>query len=509
VELSCAPYYHPIMPLVCDLRAASVALPQMVIPAVSFRHPDDARWHLRQGLARHEQAFGRRPQGLWPSEGSVSPEAIGLVIEQGLRWTATDEEILWRTLRRGRDPETLYRPHRLRHGDGQVHIVFRDRELSDLIGFVYSQWNPMAAVQDFLKRLGGIHQRMQHSSRPALVTVILDGENAWEYYPDDAHEFFTALYGALAADTRFKAVTVSEYLDQYPLDPSDALPEIFSGSWIDGNFATWIGHPEKNTAWSHLARVREDLDTVQQSGTAPADALVRAWRSFYAAEGSDWMWWLGDTHSSAQDAEFDRLFRTHLINVYHALDQPPPPWLDVPIISVSVQVTRVPVALTTPTIDGRETSYYEWLYAGYLDLRKGYGAAHRGAQALLGLHYALDQEAYYFRVDIDHERVRALGEWQLTIELRDRGAKLVIQREAEGALSARLVQPTIEPLTCAFDRVIELAVPIRLVGAPTSQALSVRVLLAQGRHTVEQYPSQGTFRLEMPSEELDGSMWSV
>ncbi|MBI3996716.1 MAG: hypothetical protein HY352_03570, partial [Candidatus Omnitrophica bacterium] len=287
IELTTSPYYHPIMPLLCDSRAAHMALPHLPLPAHLFRHPEDARWQLHEGLIRHQQAFGAAAQGLWPSEGSVSEDVVRLAIEAKLQWIATDEEILWRTLKCPRSASQLYRPHLLRRKAGRLAIVFRDRELSDLIGFVYSQWEPRVAVSDFVNRLGAIHEQFATSSSAALISIILDGENAWEYYPNDAHDFLMALYHALASDERFRCVTVSEFLHQHPHEHEESLPELFSGSWIDGNFATWIGHPEKNVAWTYLAAARDALAHVSRED--PKGAL--AWKSLGIAEGSDWMWW--------------------------------------------------------------------------------------------------------------------------------------------------------------------------------------------------------------------------
>ncbi|MDP3703835.1 MAG: glycoside hydrolase family 57 protein, partial [Candidatus Omnitrophota bacterium] len=312
IELTTSPYYHPIMPLLCDSRAALTALPHLSMPAASFRHPEDARWHLQQGLARHEQVFGQPARGVWPPEGSVSEEMVRLVLEAGISWMATDEEILWRTLKTSRAPSQLYRPHLVRRKAGQTAMIFRDRELSDLIGFVYSQWSPGVAVADFLNRLDQIHQQFRTSKDPALVSIILDGENAWESYPNDGHDFLMALYGALANDERFRCVTVSEFLQQHPVDHTESLPELFSGSWIDGNFATWIGHPEKNAAWALLAAARDALSAKSREDPA----IAAAWKSLGVAQGSDWMWWFGDTHFSAHAEAFDQLFRTALMNCY-------------------------------------------------------------------------------------------------------------------------------------------------------------------------------------------------
>jgi len=327
IELSTSPYYHPIMPLLCDTKAAQAALPQVTLPKRGFQHPEDARWQLHTALARHQQVFGHPAQGIWPSEGSVSDALADLAIEAKLRWLATDEQILWRTLGQPRQPALLYRPHRVRRAGGETAVVFRDRELSDLLGFTYSQWEPALAVNDFIGRLEAIRQATTAQDSPALASIILDGENAWEAYPDDAHEFLTGLYQALAHDERFRCVTVSEFLEIYPLNRTEPLTGLFSGSWIDGNFATWIGHPQKNAAWEHLAEARAALEGVSREDPKGR----RAWQSLGAAEGSDWMWWFGDTHFTAQADEFDRLFRAHLVNAYQFAGHPVPPALRRPI----------------------------------------------------------------------------------------------------------------------------------------------------------------------------------
>ncbi|MBI4341408.1 MAG: hypothetical protein HY598_03905 [Candidatus Omnitrophica bacterium] len=499
IELTTSPYYHPILPLVCDTNAGRVALPSLPLPEVAFRHPEDARWQLQQGLRRHEQAFGRTARGMWPPEGSVSEEVVGLAIEAGVRWIATDEAILWRTLKTSRDASLLYRPHLLKRQTDNLSIVFRDRELSDLIGFVYSQWEAPSAVADFLKRLEVIYKQARNAQQPWLVSIILDGENAWEFYAEDGHEFLTRLYEALAADGRFHCVTVSEFLKQFPAgEPS--LPPLFSGSWIDGNFATWVGHEEKNAAWLQLGAVREALAAKSREDSAYA----KAWDSFGAAEGSDWMWWFGDTHFTAQAEEFDRLFRTHLENAYHFAGLKPPEELSRPIRRYLVQPLYEPTGPIEPVIDGRETSYYEWLYAGRVDLRQQYAAIHRGTQHLQGLLYGLNADALYLRVDVDPSLRTQLASWTLEFEFST-AVRLQATYES-GRLTARLGEAEVP---CAFDRVIELQAPLHLL-RPTAQAwLHVTLRLISHGEVLEQYPTQGSFALVASLQELESRLWPV
>ncbi len=422
VELTASPYYHPILPLLCDIRCARVALPHLPLPQPSFRHPEDARWQLTHAMRRHEELFGSRPNGLWPSEGGVSEMVVTLALEAGLRWMATDEEILWRTLKTARMPLVLYRPHPVNRDGRSLAMLFRDRELSDLLGFVYSQWEETIAVQDFVNRLSVIHQQVQRAPTPALVTIALDGENAWEQYPQDGGPFLRRLYHALAADERFRMVTVSEFLEQFPPDPSSSLPELFAGSWIDGNFSTWIGHEEKNTAWTTLARARESLLSAGKREEFP-----KAWQSLSIAEGSDWMWWYGDTHYSAQQEEFDRLFRMHVANVYRSIQQEPPSDLDTPIKPISSLPSHEPTAVLSPILDGRETTYYEWLYAGRVDLHKDYGALHRGQQLCHTLYYGFDAAFAYFRLDLDAVQLKRLDGWRIELAFMDRHLHASIQ----------------------------------------------------------------------------------
>lgn len=506
IELTTTPYYHPILPLLCDARSAQVALPRLPLPEGGYRHPEDARAQLEAALKRHEAVFGTPPSGLWPAEGSISEEAVELVLQAGVRWLATDEEILWRTLRCGRTPELLYRPHPIRRNGRTAAMIFRDHELSDLMGFVYSQWKPQAAIQDFLKRLEALHERSQQSDMPWMVSIILDGENAWEFYEQDGHPFLTGLYEQLAHDARFRVATVSECLEAIPIQDTPSLPELHAGSWIDANFATWIGQPEKNQAWVSLERVRNDLVSMDQ-------APEPAWRSFHAAEGSDWMWWFGDTHSSAQDDEFDRLFRVHLANVYRLANQPVPEWLHAPITQHATGPTRQPTAMLEPVIDGRETSYYEWLYAGHLDLRKGYAAMHRGSQILQDIWYGFDRTRCYLRLDAAADALRALPWWHLDLQVSEREWRVTIRKtgpqQVEGFVLAEA--EAVVRIDVAWGTIIELALPRELLGADPGQFFRLMVALSvdEQAEPVERHPAQGAFHLPIPRADLDAAMWSV
>ena len=181
IEISTTPYYHPILPLLCDSNIASVAHPGVALPP-RFRHPEDARRQLalsRESIAKN---FGVAPVGLWPSEGSVSDEVFSIAADLGFQWAATDSGVLNRTLGRAVSVEGIYRPYRWQQGGKSLGAIFRDHFMSDLIGFVYSKMDAAAAAEDFLHRIRGNCAGILASGREALVPIILDGENAWEYY---------------------------------------------------------------------------------------------------------------------------------------------------------------------------------------------------------------------------------------------------------------------------------------------------------------------------------------
>jgi len=327
IEVSLTPYDHPILPLLLDTDQATLDRPDTMLPA-RFRHPEDAEAHVARAVASYRERFGREPRGMWPAEGAVAEAVVPLVIRHGLRWIATDEGVLARSGRYGyrvEDPQVLCQPYQALNpeGNGTLSLVFRSRDLSDAIGFHYQHMpDPQQAAQAFMAAVKDLTHGLQGEC-DFLVSVILDGENAWGSYPDDGRPFLHALYGTLAADPEIKTVTVSEYLDghpdrQLPPHPIAEQPQVhqlFTGSWIDEfgsapgvDLGTWIGEPEENTAWELLGAVRRALEA---AGAMP-NTHREAFQALYAAEGSDWFWWFGDDHTSDADEAFDDLFRGHL-----------------------------------------------------------------------------------------------------------------------------------------------------------------------------------------------------
>src|SRR5262245_39691101 len=284
VELSASPYYHPILPLLIDVRSLQRARPDLPAPREAFAAPEDARRQIESALARHAQVFGARPRGLWPSEGSVSPEVAEMAAALGLTWLATDQAVLERSLDKAA-PGSAYRPWRLTTAAGDVTLLFRDHELSDRIGFVYQRWSAQDAVADFMERIRRIG-REHGGDEPAMVAVMLDGENCWEGYPDDGGPFLDGLYDALQSASDVHTATPSEAIARRSRILT--LPRLHSGSWIDADFHIWAGHREKNRAWELLARAR------RVAATRSSEQHPAAWEALMRAEGSDWFWWFGE-----------------------------------------------------------------------------------------------------------------------------------------------------------------------------------------------------------------------
>ena len=423
LDISFTPYYHPILPLLCDTDIAREAIPNIELPLHHFRHPEDAKWQIEQSMQRFEGVFGQPLKGMWPSEGSVSEEVIQMMSELGIKWAATDEEVLIHSLKKSQMDPRQNPVHAVYQFRGGLKLLFRDHALSDRIGFVYSGWEADRAAEDFLKHLKRIRLLLADRLDRSVVAVILDGENAWEYFPDDGNEFLTEFYRALDTDPHIEMVTMTQAADSVPATP---LPALFAGSWINHNFKIWIGHQEDNAAWDLLSEARQRLVSFQdEHPDFDRDRLDSAWRQIYVAEGSDWCWWYGDEHRGSNNEQFDAIFRRHLIAVYELLGLEIPIMLLAPIYQRGAGLKAVlPDTLLTPTVDGKQTFFYEWYGAGYFDCLKAGGAMHRAEQFTSRIHFAYDHQFLYIRLDfVDFDHLLSLEDASLVISLYVHQAK--------------------------------------------------------------------------------------
>jgi alpha-amylase/alpha-mannosidase (GH57 family) len=335
IETTISPFYHPILPLLYNTNIAKEANKRITLPKENFSHPQDISAQLLSAVNIFTEKFGFRPNGMWPSEEAVSNHIVPSLIASGIKWIVADEAILFKSLKKkARDTKILYQPHFIKTKEGKLVIVFRDRNLSDLIGFLYHKYRAEDAVADLMKHLKNI--ALAFKDQDILVTIALDGENAWEYYANDGHDFLELLYKNLSQADFLKCVTVNEYLTQ--ANVSCEIKKLAAGSWIYGEFSKWMGNASKNRAWDALAKARKLLINSQlpTESETPADPIRRgaisqistsqlklAWKQMYILEGSDWFWWYGED----PEGDFDRLFRMHLANFYKILDQAPPEYL--------------------------------------------------------------------------------------------------------------------------------------------------------------------------------------
>jgi alpha-amylase/alpha-mannosidase (GH57 family) len=338
IEISTTPHYHPILPLLLDFKSTRDAMPFAPLPSCQS-YPGGrirAKAHIESAQITHEKRFGKTPVGMWPAEGGVSQAGLLLMAEQGVKWAATGEGVLSNSLYKSSDAgeipsrhDYLYQPYLVSNGKDEIVCFFRDDSLSDKIGFEYSKLHASEAVADFISSLEAIHTTNDsHDSR--VVSVILDGENAWEYYPYNAFYFLSELYEALSSHPDIEMTTFSEIVAKTNKQFT-ALPQIAAGSWVYGSFSTWIGSPDKNLGWDLLCDAKKKYDEVMQSGILNTNEIVACEHQLSICEGSDWFWWFGDYNSSVSVDSFDRLYRRNLSNLYRLLKSPAPKSLSKPI----------------------------------------------------------------------------------------------------------------------------------------------------------------------------------
>ncbi len=345
IEITTSPYYHPILPLLIDSSTARLSQPFVSLPQRMFLHRQDAEAQLQQGLKFAENKLGAKPKGLWPSELSVSPQALELIAQQGIKWVVLDEGLLTRTLADAKierdehgnlnSVDLICQPYRLRVGEEEINVIFREVVTSNEISFSYGSRPPEEAANALYMRLKHIQEKTGTWSREGIVAIALDGENCWETYELDGNPFLHHLYQLLSEDKTLNVSTVSDYLERNPA--TKELHNIHSGSWIGADFHVWIGDPQKNKAWDLLAATRDFFTAQRETGKHSEDVLVKAMEEIYTAEGSDWFWWFGEPNNSEHDHMFDLQFRVRLQNVYKLLGKPYPKELDVALSELAVK----------------------------------------------------------------------------------------------------------------------------------------------------------------------------
>ena len=512
IEVSTTPMYHPILPLLYDTVLADRAHPGVKLPP-RFRHPEDAAAQVERGLKLMEETFHRRPVGMWPSEGSVAAELTPIFLDNNVRWIATDEHLLWKRVWTQRRDEALFHPWKVNDQGRELNVFFRDLGLSDLIGFNYAKQPPGPAADDLARRLREIRSSISRIGHDhAVVTIALDGENPWEAYPDGGRIFLTRLYQQLTTAEGLEMTTPSEYLSKHP--PSRALDQLATGSWIRANFDIWIGGPEENKAWDYLRRVRDEMPALLEQ--APQGVAEGAWDSLYAAEGSDWFWWYGDTFQSEVKREFDFLFRMHLKNIYVVLGTEPPQFLNESVrFAHPVQPAEEPMDLISATIDGKITDYFEWQGAGHLAIRTSQGAMYQAIMRLKDMYYGFDLQNFFLRLDPAEDKNNNEG---LDVYIQFLGprnqvimfpfAQPELARIFDEAEDGTLV-PRGEVSSIAARKIIELKVPFAVLGLKVGDEVDFVVKIMERELEVERHPRDGFISFKVPDEGFEARYWSV
>ncbi len=512
IELTFSPYYHPILPLLVNTDHAQRANPGITVPSPPLNAAEDARAQLVMGRTLCETVFHTPLTGVWPSEQAVSPEVAAMLADIGARWFVSDEAVLGRSLNhyfhrdaqeQVQDPHLLYRPYRIHTPHGPIIGVFRDHTLSDKIGFVYMHHPPRQAAEDLIQRLLVIYQRLKASQHPYLVVIALDGENAWEHYEANGAPFLETLYRRLGEETHLQPVTVSEFIERFPV--TDELPSLATGSWINGDLSTWIGDPEHTVAWSLVRDTRTALmrrATAWQNNHERAHAVREAWTHLYIAEGSDWFWWYSRRNTSAQDALYDALFRENLIAVYRVLGESVPPVLERTVtVQSSATLSPLPPPFLTPRLNASPSPQPDWATAHVVRPRLSTGAMQPAQVPIQAMRVGYDRTHLYIRLELSTPVSQ-----DIVISLTG----------PAGALGDVVIPPKSPPTFWRYGHqvtialrwqhrppVMELALPLADLGLYAGDTIGIRAGLFVEGHLHHALPPDVPYRLtlEMPTEE--------
>ncbi len=522
VELTTTPFFHPILPLIYDSAFAERSLPGREFPA-RFNYPEDAAAHLTLAVEQHAAIFGKAPRGLWPSEGSIAPELIPLMERCGIEYFCSDEENLFNSLKSepayrgvGVDHLELFQGWRVTHAGASVNALFREKPLSDFIGFTAAKNGPHQAAGHLLNHLRNIAGLVPAGD--GVIPLILDGENAWETFPDGGESFLRALYGGIAAEpTALHSCTMEDYFRAHP--PKKKITTLHTGSWISSNFDIWIGDPEENRAWDLLGQTRALLQRSLENHTLTPAQECAAKREIYAAEGSDWFWWYGPDFSTDNDGLFDELFRQHLQNVHTLCGAPIPPELERPITSArTAPLDHRPERAITPAIDGRRPAFFDWLGAGTYLPGSESAAMHRSARHLSRITFGNDARALSLLLE-----VREWSAFSLQITFSEppgfilKSAPLTRTGPQNYTLTPPAADvsekvPTAIPVirdTLAVGEVIQLSILLTDLGLTPGATVAFQIRLFEHGLERECYPEAVPLQFPLLSEEHALANWIV
>ena len=531
-ELTFSPYYHPILPLLVHIDSARTANPQIQLPETHFSHREDAERQIEMGQSLFERLLQRRPTGMWPSEMAVGESVIGLATRASVDWMVSDEEVLARSLDtqfhrdsegRVNAPDQLYQPFLVEREEMEVAMVFRDSQISNSIGFDYQRMSSVDAAHNLVGRLMRIRELQQ--DKDYLAVIALDGENAWEFYPRDGHDFLNALYTELEASPDVVTTTVSDFLKEHPA--RQTLHHLHTGSWIGASLDTWIGDPEHNVAWELLAETRTWLEEQSRQRPQQSDAAALGWREILITEGSDWFWWFSRKHDSGMDTIWDNQFRLHLRNVYKLMGVRAPARLFQPIIRRTPTPER---KVPADSISPKSRNDAVWSKAGYWIVGSGFGALHRPAGVVERVLYGGDSERVYVRIDSPRSAEELVAQkiqfWIYCSGVpAGEGGKLELPLPVTAAAdfgfdAAQVVRvaPQTRGAAITVARVDEeqeraepiaeleaadpffISIPLEVLGRHGGETMELALVVSREGRDIEQVPPSGSLGLRIPGD---------
>ncbi|MBT9174872.1 MAG: hypothetical protein DDT22_00537 [candidate division WS2 bacterium] len=494
IEITTSPFYHPIMPLMIDTNLAKKCQ-DTPLPEMPFRAQEDLEEQLTTGKKYSEECFNSSISGLWPSEGAVSPEIVPIILKAGFNWIASDEAILYKS-KKIEHRNDLYRPYFVENEGKRLHIFFRDRIISDLIGFTYSAIDSLTAVKDFIKRANSIRQ---DANEDLILSIILDGENAWDAYENSGFSFLSNLYQSLINQEGFELCTFSEGLNKVE---SQKLKGLASGSWVGGDFRLWIGKNEDNTSYDYLRQVRNDY--LKFSNTEKEKAK----KSLFAAEGSDWNWWYGDEENRDALRNFDYIYRTHLMNVYILNDREIPDFLRRPIIEEDFPPYDLePRGMINPIINGVISDYFEWYNASFFKPEIGRDVIALSNNLIEKLYFGFDNHNLYFLLK-PSKNCEHISEY--IIELNLKGSRELLSLTCKKTANDVLIGSAKNILlTSQYDKVLEIGFSFKDAGFTMGESLLMHLnILIEGR-LVSRIPKTGYLSFTLPDEHYSQRNWGV
>lgn len=524
VELTVSPFYHPILPILIDSNCAELADPHVDLPPFRIAYPDDAMDQIKKAKEYFLNIFGFSPSGMWPSEGSVSEPALELMVNEGFRYTFTDELILSKGINEiiHRDtgglpdkPEVLYQPYRYK--DMDFHIFFRDHYLSDLIGFVYKNWDQETAANHLLSKFMDIRHNIKSKGlnpEDYIVSLIFDGENPWEYYPNYGIDFLRSLFDKLSNSEYLNVVTYNEYMNKKGKRNFPVLESIKPGSWIDGTFRIWFGQQEDFAAWKFIYK----LKNLMSDSHINADKRSKALEYIRIAEGSDWYWWYGDEHFTANLLDFDKLFRKNIKMAYNCLDVDPPKSLEKEIFSQERLVQAIdgdmlvlrPKSFLNPVIDGRVTSYYEWIGAAKFVQSPTFGSMHRAGFGIINsLHAGYEKNTFFIRIDFQKETLKESGVIELKFDINDNHFEFEIDPLLKRVEFVDSVGNNVRQFVCAFDDVFEASFPLKMFLEEGRGTIHFFVVGISDRVFEERWPEMSEFKMRITGEDPAKEEWII